>query len=187
MPLPPAQPRTPHHTRQVTYRGYQRDDGLWDIEGQLRDIKERPFDIPGERTWQTGDVMHDMSIRVTIDDALRVHEIVTCMDATPHGECPQAQVHMHKMIGCTMGPGWRQAIELHLGEVRGCTHLRELLYNMATAAFQTLAGSFSSPDHKLPPLHLGKCMTWDFNGPAVQRRFPMFFGKTPPPKAPKRG
>ena len=45
---------------------------------------------------------------------------------------------MQQMIGVTMGPGWRQAIERALGGVRGCTHLRELLFNMATAAYQTI-------------------------------------------------
>jgi hypothetical protein len=37
-----------------------------------------------------------------------------------------------------MGPGWRQAIDRTIGGVQGCTHLRELLFNMATAAFQTI-------------------------------------------------
>ena len=37
--LPPAQARVLSHTRAVTYHGYQRDDGLWDIEAHLRDSK----------------------------------------------------------------------------------------------------------------------------------------------------
>ncbi len=29
------------------------------------------------------------------------------------------------------------------------------------------------PEH--PPPHLGKCVTWDFNGPVVARRYPRFY------------
>ncbi|MEO6624740.1 MAG: hypothetical protein ABIN37_07915 [Burkholderiaceae bacterium] len=62
----------------------------------------------------------------------------------------------------------------------------------ATAAFQTIPvyrsnmqrDSFdtnSKPVHMLkPPPHFGKCMSWDFNGPVVQRVAPEFYGWTPP-------
>ena len=32
-------PRTHVHTRDVQYRGYRREDGLWDIEAELTDTK----------------------------------------------------------------------------------------------------------------------------------------------------
>ncbi|WP_414708625.1 DUF2889 domain-containing protein [Ramlibacter sp.] len=38
---------------------------------------------------------------------------------------------MQAMVGVRMGPGWRQALEKALGGAKGCTHLRELLFNMA--------------------------------------------------------
>jgi hypothetical protein len=91
-----------------------------------------------------------------------------------------------------MGPGWRQAIEKALGGTRGCTHLRELLYNMATAAYQTIpayrdklreqAGMARANSDK-PPHHLGKCIAWDFNGPVVARNYPQFLGWVPPIKS----
>ena len=183
LPLPPPAPRAHLHTRKVEFRGYQRDDGLWDIEAELRDTKTRLMSIAGERTWQPGEPIHDMAIRVTIDSAMVVRDIAVAMDGVPHAECPQAQAPMHKMIGCTMGRGWRKAIEHNLGGVRGCTHLRELLFNMATAAFQTLP--FDKPDGhtNTPPPHLGQCMTWDFNGPVVERHHPVFFRWQPKPKS----
>jgi hypothetical protein len=161
------------------FRGYHRDDGLWDIEASMRDTKTQVFDIPGEGTWAPGEPIHHMAIRVTVDDALVVRDIAVAMDSVPHPECPQAQAPMHKMIGCTLGPGWRQAIARHLGGVRGCAHLRELLFNMATAAFQTLPEGLSAAGSEQPPLHLGQCLAWDFHGPVVQRHYPVFFGKPP--------
>lgn len=37
MPLPEARPRRHLHTRAVTYRGFHREDGLYDIEAEMSD------------------------------------------------------------------------------------------------------------------------------------------------------
>ena len=179
--LPPPAPRAPQHTRTTVFNGYRRDDGLWDIEGELRDTKSVPFEIPGDGVWQPGEAIHGLKIRVTIDTAFKIHDIAVAMDDVPHPECPQAQAPMHRMIGATMGPGWRKAIETHLGGVQGCAHLRELLFAMATAAYQTLPDEAEPADPARPPHHLGKCLAWDFAGPVVARHHPMFF--RPPPNS----
>ena len=175
MPLPSPQPRTLSHTRQVSFHGYQREDGWWDIEGHLRDTKAHDYNIPGERVWHADEPIHDMHIRVTVDNQLVVRDLLVAMDGVPHGECPSAQAPMRKLIGCSMTSGWRRAIDEHLGKAKGCTHLRELLFNSATAAFQTVTASFAQTDPDRPPAHLGGCMTWGFESPLVERRYPMFF------------
>ena len=175
MPLSPAQPRALSHIRNVSYQGFQREDGLWDIEGHLRDTKTAVFVIPDENTWQPNEPIHDMQIRLTVDDDLVVHAIEVALNSLPHGECPQAAPPMQKMVGVSMARGWRKAIDLHLGNEKGCSHLRELLFNMATAAFQTIQSSFATKDANQPPPHLGRCMAWGFNSPLVERRYPMFF------------
>lgn len=174
MRLPAPHPRTPLHTRTTVFRGYHRDDQLWDIEGELLDTKTKMLSIPGEADIAPGEPLHAMAIRVTINDHFVVQAIEVTMDATPHRECPQSITSMQSMVGCTMGRGWRQAIERNLGGVSGCAHLRELLFNMATAAFQSLSHELpnSNPNH--PPRFFGKCTTWDFNGPVVARLYPQF-------------
>jgi hypothetical protein len=167
----------------VSYQGYRRDDGLWDIEGHMCDTKPEPFHIHGERTWQADEPIHDMHIRVTVDDKLVVQAIVVAMDGVPHGECPSAQAPMQQMVGCGMTSGWRRAIDERLGRAKGCTHLRELLFNMATAAFQTVSSSFAQTQPDVPPAHLGGCLSWGFESPLVQREYPMFF-KWQPKKPP---
>lgn len=171
------------HTRRVEYRGFQREDGLWDIEGELHDSKPHAFEIEGEGCWEPNEAIHHMHIRVTIDDEMVVRDIAVAMDSVPHSPCPQAQEPMKRMIGCTLGRGWRKAIEQNLGGIQGCTHLRELLYNLATAAFQTRSASFAPPADGRPPVHLGQCLSWDFNGPVVEKVYPMFFQWKPPVKA----
>lgn len=175
MPLPTPQERELQHTRQVTFRGYKRKDGLWDIEGEMSDKKAYFFEIEHERSWEIGEPIHDMSIRLTLDESLVVHDIAVSMDSAPHGECPKAQLTMKKMIGCSIMSGWRKSIDLNLGGIHGCTHLRELLYSMATAAIQTIPASFNVPEGR-PPIHLGKCLAWSFEGEAIKVHYPKFVG-----------
>lgn len=192
MPLPTPQPRTPLHHRQVSYNGYLRDDGLWDIEAQMTDTKAYAMTSSEKGAMPAGAPIHDMFIRVTVDDTLTIREISAVMESRPYSECSQAQDPMQKMIGVTMGPGWRHAIEKAVGGIQGCTHLRELLYNMATAAYQTIPVYQAHREQRLtippsddgqPPRHLGKCLAWDFNGPVVRRNYPMFVGWQPVVKA----
>jgi len=180
MPLPAHQPRRHVSTRETLFRCFQRDDGLWDIEGELRDYKQEDFSVRNGRSWQAGEFIHHMLIRVTIDKDMLVHAIDATMEAHPHGICRQAIDGMQRMVGCTMARGWRKAIDQHLGKVEGCTHLRELLFNMATAAFQALEDvrqASAAPD--APPPYLGTCKTWDVSGPVVEQVFPLFWQ---PPK-----
>ena len=170
------------HTRRVEYRGYLRDDGLWDIEGELHDSKPHGFDIQGEGRWAPGEPVHHMLMRVTIDPAWVIRDIAVCMDAYPHGPCPEAMAPLQRMVGETLGRGWRQTIERHMGGIQGCTHLRELLFNLATAAFQTRTDAFAPTPGGPPPAHLGQCLAWDFNGPVVERVYPMFVGWKAPNK-----
>ncbi len=181
---PPPKLRKHLHTRSVTFRGYQCEGDLWDIEAEITDVKDYAHLMPDGSTLDPGTRVHDMLIRVTVDDSMTVRKIATSMASAPFAECQHSQDPMQKMIGCTMGRGWRQAIEKNLGGVNGCTHLRELLFNMATAAFQTipayrehqkrLAGQ-SAPRTGEPPYQMGKCMSWDFEGPVVARLEPEFY------------
>src|SRR6478672_9396455 len=74
MPLSPAQPRRPLHTRSIRYEGYRRDDDMWDIEGHLVDTK--PFNYAlSSGVRQAGQPVHDMWLRVTIDRDFVVRDI----------------------------------------------------------------------------------------------------------------
>jgi len=184
MPLPPAVPRQHLHTRSVTYRGFLRGDGLWDIEAELSDTKT--YESAMERgPLAAGEPIHGMRIRVTLDEKMTVQAIAADMSHTPFAECSQGEDPMQKVVGASMGPGWRQAIEKALGNEKGCTHLRELLFNMATAAYQTVFpyrdkerrdAGFTGAQLTQPSHHMGRCIAWDFNGAVVHRLYPQFVG-----------
>ncbi len=168
----------------MVYQGFDREDGLWDIEAELTDVKTYGFQVPNERPFPANEPIHGLRIRLTIDDQMVIQDIATSMDDIPHTECAGANVNMHALKGSTLGPGWRKAIQTHVGGTSGCTHLRELLFNMATAAYQTLpSGQWQrrqavgqpQPEVTKPPFFLGQCHTWAFDSPTVQRAYPMFY------------
>ena len=178
MSLSAPAPRKASHIRRVTYQGYEREDGLWDMEAELHDSKAH--DMPSFRhqgVRLAEDPIHHMWLRVTIDRQLVVHAIEAAMDAHPLQDCPQARPALQGMVGACMARGWRQAIAQHMGGVASCTHLREVLFNMATAAFQTLPAAFGGGDPDTPPRHLGQCTGWDFEGNGVKEYFPQFYGR----------
>jgi hypothetical protein len=191
LPTPTAE-RAPLHTRTLTFRGFSRADGLWDMEGELHDAKH--YDHPhGSGTRAAGDAVHHLFLRVTLDAHFGIHAIATAMDSTPFGECSVANQHMQRFVGMTIGSGWRQTIEKTVGGLQGCTHIRELLFNLATAAFQTiphhqemqrLARGESWHSGSTPPFFVNKCMTWNTQGPVVARLMPQFVGWAKPQKPP---
>lgn len=187
--LPPAVPREQAHTRQITFRGYFREDGLWDIEAELTDVKPYLCIADGANV-NAGEPIHGMAIRLTIDDDMIVKEIIPVMEQRPFEECTLVLGPMHSIIGFKMGPGWRAAVDKAVGGTNGCTHMREMLYNAATAAYQMIE---SHKEHLLrkegkpipavvsPPAHLGKCMSWAFDGPVMKRHLPQFYAPKDPP------
>ena len=172
--LTDPKPRNPLHKREVTFNGYARDDGLWDIEGHLVDTKGRPF-TTGSRTLVPGEAVHDMWIRLTVDNNLVIQDLEVSIDAHPHPECVNVIPDMDTLIGQRIGKGWRKMIDIHIGGLKGCTHLRELLTTMATAVYQSIPGVLHDQDENKPPLYLGTCKTWDFDGPVVMRVYPKFY------------
>ncbi len=188
MALPAPAPRRHLHTRSVSYQGFLRDDGLWDIEAEMSDTKAYGFQRSDGTPMPPGTPIHQMRIRLTVDETMVIRAIATESAHAPFPECQQGNDPMQQMVGVRLGPGWRQTIEKALGGVRGCTHLRELLFNMATAAYQTV---FPWREHERrqagvqptqasqPPYHLGRCIARDTDGPVVARYYPQFVGSAP--------
>lgn len=127
------------HQRHIECLGYLRDDGLWDIEGHLEDRKTHPVPLASEgRTVEPGQPYHRMSLRLTVDDELRIHALHAEMHNVPTHECPGAIAAYQKLVGEHLGPGFTRRIKTLLGKAGGCTHLSELLLPIATTAFQTI-------------------------------------------------
>jgi hypothetical protein len=139
MPLSPAVAREPFHTRQITLNGYHRADGLWDIEAHLTDVKAYAFDNAWRGRVEPGVPVHEMWLRLTVDDSFTVQAVEAVTDHSPFEMCPAIVGNFQRIIGLKIGPGWTKAVKARVGGTHGCTHLVELLGPVATVAFQTIA------------------------------------------------
>jgi hypothetical protein len=138
MPLPSHAPREEMHLRDIQMRGYRRLDGLFDIEGRLTDRKTEPLAIRGGPTVPAFDLIHDMTVRLTIDADYNVCEAIASSDATPYDACPAAAASLRHVVGLNVSAGWGRELRARLGGTKGCTHLLEILVSLGTVAFQTL-------------------------------------------------
>ena len=188
MPLPLAAPREHLHTREIECRGYRREDGLWDIEGRLVDTKTYGFFSYSRGDVKPGQPVHDMSIRLTVDDDLVIHEAVGCMDHTPYPICGKAAFTVDELKGLKICPGWTRRAHKLMGGRRGCTHLFELLRPIATVCFQTMSDSRFREDkeHNTSPGIIGKrpffidsCHALAADGDIVKEFWPEFYKERP--------
>ena len=138
MPLPAPQPRQPIHTRRLEMQAYAREDGLVDVEGHLTDTKPQDFTVTAGPLRPAGTAIHEMWLRLTIDEQFLVREIAAATDASPYGDCLGAPPTLQAMVGVRIGAGWTREIKERLGGAKSCTHLVEMLAPLGTVAFQSL-------------------------------------------------
>ena len=183
MPLsPPAARRELAHTRRIELNGYNREDGLFDIEARLTDTKSYGFDTE-DRGWiDAGEPLHGMTMRMTIDEELTIVAFEAATDYSPYRICPEIAPNYAKLAGLRIGPGFLRAVAERVGGVHGCTHLRELMQQMGTVAYQTLYPVLAR--RKKPgaaatrPSLLNTCYAYREDGPVVEKRWPDFFTGT---------
>lgn len=141
--LPEPAPRRPIHQRNILCQGYLRDDGLWDIEGHLCDIKSYGFVNNDRGIVVAGEPLHEMIVRLTIDDDYRIVAAIAHTAHAPYRMCPAITDAYHGLVGLRIAAGFSRRLRERLGGVQGCTHLTEIVRILATVAFQTIR-----PDNK---------------------------------------
>lgn len=175
MPLSPPADREPIHERRIECRGYLRGDGLWDIEGHMVDVKSYEFDTVERGHVDAGVPVHEMWVRITVDDDFLIHDAEASTEYAPFGVCPQAAPSMKEIKGLRISSGWRREINKRIGGSLGCTHLRELLGPIATTAFQTIVPikmkREQAPTGKKSSL-IGTCHAYASDSPVVKRLWP---------------
>ena len=184
MPLPESAPRERLHTRHIECRGYRRDDGLWDIEGSLIDTKSYGFFSHTRGEVKSGQPVHQISIRLTIDEDMVVQNAVGCMDFAPYPVCGNAAFTVAELKGLKIGPHWTRRAHKLMGGRRGCTHLFELLRPIATTCFQTMSDSRPREDSKYQtelagggkrPFFINSCHALAEDGDIVKKFWPEFY------------
>jgi hypothetical protein len=179
MPLPPAVPREELHLRRYELRGYRRRDGLYDIESRMTDTKSKALTLQSGRVVEKGEPIHDMWIRVVVDDDLHVVDVVAATDSSPFGICREATATLQTIKGMRIAAGWTMAVKGKLAGKKGCTHLTEMLLPLATVAFQTLAPArLAKPpavDANGRPRKIDTCYAYASDREVVLERWPQFY------------
>jgi len=180
MPLSqPTSPRMLKHRRAIQIDAYAREDGLWDIDAEISDVKTRDAALAsGLRP--AGAPLHKLLLRVTIDTHFNVIAADAASDAVPYpGYCDTIGPAYAKLTGLNLMRGFRKSMQDVLGGVLGCTHITELAQLLPTAAIQAFAGDVFDP-HQQPgeageeqkPFQLDNCHALRTDGLAVAKYYP---------------
>jgi hypothetical protein len=165
------------HHRQIDIRFFQRADGLFDIEGRLLDRKAHPFRrVLHDRDTPAGTPLHDILVRLVIDESLLVHDASASLSASPFDVCRGAANTLAPLKGLRIGAGWNKRVRELLSGAASCTHIMELLGPMATTALQGLAPQRlarmmqpGSDDHKS---RIDSCYAYGRDREVVARLWP---------------
>ena len=185
MPLSPPADRELLHTRTIEMHGYRRADGLFDIEARLTDTKSYAFSNHDRGEIEPGVPLHGMLARMTVTEDMEITAFEAVTEYGPYAICPSAAPNFARLAGLKIGRGFVKAANERVGGVHGCTHLRELLGQMGTVAFQTLYAvrMRKAPAPDAPnaaetagrPVMLGTCLAYAPDSPVVRRQWPAFY------------
>lgn len=190
MPLSSPQSGRKHlHTRMIAMDAWHREDALWDIEARITDLKQYAYSSTSRGEIEPGDKVHDMFIRMTVDDHFEVVDIEVCMDKFPFPICVDVEPNFQRLVGLKVGPGWMKSVREKVGGKHGCTHVVELFGTMATVCFQAIPTYRRELNKDKPPrpkdasakprkpFNLGKCYSWAYDSPIVKELLPDWYRK----------
>lgn len=131
----------------------------------------------------SGDPIHDMRVRVTLDRSFTVVDVAASSDAVPYpGGCESISPAYRQLIGLNLLKGFRREVTARLGSVKGCSHLTELVFGLPTAAIQTFVSLKKEIDLQSDkkPFQLDSCHALETSSETVRRYYPKWFrGETP--------
>ena len=134
--LPTPEPRVLMHRRTFCYEVYERTDGLWDIDAQMLDHKNRDINVGGEAR-VLGQPLHNMVVRLTLNSFMTIVAVhVTTLNAPYMTRCPSIADAYQQWVGLSAFKGFRKAVNELFSGTDGCTHITELANTLPTVAIQ---------------------------------------------------
>jgi hypothetical protein len=184
MSLPPAAAtRQLHHRRQIDVQVYARDDGLWEVDATVVDVRPRPTTLAGQ-VRSAGHPIHDMLLRLVVDTQLTVLACGAETRGMPYvGQCDAHGDAYGRLVGLNLARGFRDGVRDRVGGVQGCTHITELAQVLPTAVIQAFAGTVIDTrghgDEK--PFQLDRCHALRSDGDAVRVHYARWYRPSPSP------
>lgn len=161
------------HTRRVVCQGFERNDGLWDIEVTLVDTKPHDVALLERHLIPADEPIHEITLRLAVDRSLLIHEVEVRFFHSPYQVCPSIVSSYQRLVGMLIGPGFVQATRELFRRTSGCTHATELIGPAASAAYQTLWNQLGGdgpfdPSSELPDFAVGGCHALSEDGVIVK-------------------
>ena len=185
MALPPAAPqRQLKHRRNIHVQVYSRGNGIWEVDAELSDVKTGDAHLAAE-VRPAGRPIHDMLLRLLVDEELNVLEAGSQSRAVPYaGHCDDLGDAYARLAGLNLLRGFRRAVRQRLGGVQGCTHLTELCDVLPTAVVQAFAGDVidtrQGDTGGQAPFQIDRCHALRADGPVVRTYYPRWYRGTVP-------
>lgn len=190
MPLPRSEAtRQLRHRRQIDVQVFARDDGLWEVDALLTDVKTRDAVLAGS-VRPAGVPIHEMLLRLVVNRGLDIVAAGAESLQVPYpGECDAHGDAYARLAGLNLLRGFRQALRERVGGVLGCTHLTELAQVLPTAVVQAFAGEVidtrGDGDSAERPFQIDRCHALRSDGPAVRTHYPRWYRPAGPDAAPR--
>lgn len=175
MPLSDPADRELLHLRDIAVRGYRRTDGLFDIEAEIADTKAYAFSVGDRGRIEPGEKLHNMVLRMTVDASLTIVACEAVTEAAPFAICPGGAESFARLAGLKIRGGFLREANARIGGVAGCTHIRELLQQMATVAVQTTFVLPARQQGSGAERMIDSCFGYAATGEVVRQRWPQFY------------
>jgi hypothetical protein len=173
------------HLRRIDLRGWRRADGLFEVEARLVDRKPFDFQPPGSDAAlvPADEPIHDFTVRVIFDQDMVVRAVRSQGHALPYGDCARGGDSLQALVGLRMSAGWNGEVRKRLPNSETCTHVKELMAQIATVAFQSTVQrrlhQLDAVDAHGKPLKIDTCYAYAASREQVLHRWPAFH--RPPP------
>lgn len=172
------------HFRRIDFQGFRRGDGLLEIQARLTDRKTHDFTPPsGGRHVAAGDDIHDHGLRVVFGEDMVIRAVETAIRAAPYRECPLGGETLQALVGLRIGAGWSSELRRRLPPGDTCTHLKEMMIPLASAAFQTAysvgPSRVGERDASGRPRKIDSCYAYGASRDLVALQWPAFHRPAP--------
>jgi hypothetical protein len=160
-----------YHTRTKEVSVYEYDEQRFVVEGCLTDRRPHAYYSAAAGKQPPG-ILHQMIVHLLVDKAtLEIENLHVKMPVIPDKACLEMINSIESVKGLRIARGFVSKIKMLAGHGKGCTHLIELLMEMASSSIQGRI-AYKQDQAPIPTTEIinmmsGTCWTWRAEGPLI--------------------
>ncbi|WKU18534.1 DUF2889 domain-containing protein [Advenella alkanexedens] len=178
MPFDSSVSRKPVHTRKIEMNSFLREDGLWELEATLLDVKAYDFPKRNGSIKVAGSPVHNMTICLLVSEDGEVRDARAHYDDAPYEQnCSAIEKAYKGLIGLHLLRNFRNAVKERFSRTSGCTHMSELVVLLPTVFVQSLSVSRNRKEAQSgkKPFQLEGCHALALTSPVVKEFYPEWY------------